>query len=402
MKNLEEQFSENLSITFGNERQFPSSEREHSNPIPVDLLIDIFSRLPRKSIDRFRCVSKFWGYILRRPDFTELFLTRSSTCPRLFFTVIADGKLFFYSLPQPQNPDDNSTLVATRYHTSFPEYFPYSFCSSVCGLVLLQGGLERKVRMICNPITGEFLTLPKVKTKSNPATKVKDEIARISLCYDPISKQFKVLCMTSSPRKRPTTHHQVLTLESGKRSWRRIECKFRFRDISILYDEICINGVLYFRAKMRKSPVIVCFDVGSEKFDFIKIDEDMLGDFGYCFTGHLALFNYKGKLGLRNRSGFSDTHKFVLWVVEDAGNHKWSKHTYELPSLIRDNPWFVGMTAAGETVWSSYKNDPKPFFLDLYNLERETFTRVNIQGFEEFKRRTIHTFLDSVENLKFV
>ncbi|CAA7042841.1 unnamed protein product [Microthlaspi erraticum] len=61
-------------------------------PIPVDLLIDIFSRVPRESIARFRCVSKSWGYILRRPDFTELFLTKSSTRPRLFFTVKIDAE----------------------------------------------------------------------------------------------------------------------------------------------------------------------------------------------------------------------------------------------------------------------------------------------------------------------
>ncbi|WZZ27894.1 hypothetical protein YC2023_011295 [Brassica napus] len=38
--------------------------------------------------------------------------------------------------------------------------------------------------------------------------------------YDPIGRQFKMLCKTTS-----NTHH-VLTLETGKRLWRRIESKF--------------------------------------------------------------------------------------------------------------------------------------------------------------------------------
>ncbi|CAA7030997.1 unnamed protein product [Microthlaspi erraticum] len=386
-----------------------SKQQLYSDPIPVDLLIEIFSQLPLKSIDRFRCVSKFWGYILRRPDFTELFLTKSSTRPRLLFTIEVDEKLLFYSSPQPQNPDDNSTLVATPYDTSFPKYVPFDECSTVCGLALLHSYYERQGRVFCNPVTRDFLTLPKlllkdrstlpqVKARSNPDTEVKYEISRISLGYDPISKQFKVLCMTSSPCGR-LTNHQVLTLESGKRLWRRIECQFHFTGIRRLSEEICINGVLYFRAWLGHSCVVVCFDVRSEKFSFINIDKDMIGDFRYYLSGELVLFNYKGKLGMRQKSVFWATNKLVLWVVDDAGNHKWSNHTYRLPRLSTSKR-FAGMTGTGETVW--YEDDPKSFFLDFYNLESKTFTRVNIQGFEEFEHHTIRTFLDHVENLKFI
>ncbi|CAN7109486.1 unnamed protein product [Brassica rapa subsp. narinosa] len=195
---------------------------QSSNLIPVDVLIDILTRVPAKSIARFRCVSKFWASsILRRRDFTDLFLTMSLTRPRLFFPIRSDGKLFLYSTHQPHNPDDDddSSLVATPYHTSFPEYFPCDIYSPVCGLVLLQG-CERKVRVVCNPATGEFLTLPKVllkeKTKLITAQKKKEKIARMYLGYDPMSKQFKVLCMTTNFSPVRDNTHQVLTLESGK------------------------------------------------------------------------------------------------------------------------------------------------------------------------------------------
>ncbi|ESQ33547.1 hypothetical protein EUTSA_v10009733mg [Eutrema salsugineum] len=52
--------------------------------LPIDLIHDIFSRLPTKSIVMSRCVSKQWESILCRPVFTELFLTRP---PRLFFAL---------------------------------------------------------------------------------------------------------------------------------------------------------------------------------------------------------------------------------------------------------------------------------------------------------------------------
>ncbi|CAA7030992.1 unnamed protein product [Microthlaspi erraticum] len=383
----------------------------YSDPIPVDILIDIFSRVPRKSIDRFRCVSKFWGYVVRRPDFTELFLTKSSTRPRILFTVKDKGKLLFYSSPQPQNPDDNSTLVATRYHTSFPKYVPSDSdeCSTVGGLALLYEVREGKVSVICNPITGEFLTLPKVLLKDKTLTQVKAKgfkkakaaVPRICLGYDPISKQFKVLCVISSGCEGPNTH-QVLTLESGKPLWRRIECEFHFNS---MFDNICINGVLYFRAKLGETSVVVCFDVRSEKFGFINLDKDVLGEEDDDYDdGRLALFNYKGKLGLREGTDYWSTKdELVLWVLEDAANHKWSKLTYELPRFLRREQ-FVGMTRTGDIVFLSFPffYRPNNFCLYFYNLQSETVAKVNLNGFEEFKNyRAFDIFLDYVENLKF-
>ncbi|CDY34486.1 BnaC04g13130D [Brassica napus] len=55
--------------------------------IPIDLIIEIFSRLPLKSIARCRCVSKRWASLLRRPHFTELFFTKSLARPQLFFRM---------------------------------------------------------------------------------------------------------------------------------------------------------------------------------------------------------------------------------------------------------------------------------------------------------------------------
>ncbi|KAG2313901.1 hypothetical protein Bca52824_017023 [Brassica carinata] len=67
------------------------------------------------------------GSILFRRDFTELFLTRSISRPRLLFTFKVEDKLFIYSSPQPQNVGldhgDNYSLVSTRYR-DFPKHFP--------------------------------------------------------------------------------------------------------------------------------------------------------------------------------------------------------------------------------------------------------------------------------------
>ncbi|KAL1213969.1 putative F-box protein [Cardamine amara subsp. amara] len=80
--------------------------------IPNDLIPDILSRLPAKSISRFRCVSKLWESIICRQDFTELFHTRSSSNPRLLIGVQQGGEWSFFSSPQPQSS------LKTHTHTN--------------------------------------------------------------------------------------------------------------------------------------------------------------------------------------------------------------------------------------------------------------------------------------------
>ncbi|CAN7103649.1 unnamed protein product [Brassica rapa subsp. narinosa] len=95
---------------------------ENPASIPIDLILEILSRLPSKSVGRFLVMSKLWRTMLSCPYFKELYLTRSSAGPRLLFAVDKVGEeLHFYSSPQPQIPYDKSSLVeAADYHTKFP------------------------------------------------------------------------------------------------------------------------------------------------------------------------------------------------------------------------------------------------------------------------------------------
>lgn len=93
--------------------------------------------------------------------------------------------------------------------------------------------------------------------------------------------------------------------------------------------EICIDGVLYYGAYLQesKSRVIVCFDFRFEEFCFIERDPEMY---------NVYLFNYKGKLGAYKFDDSSAKKELVVWVLEDAGEHKWSKSTYVLSRLYNE------------------------------------------------------------------
>ncbi|KAF3518748.1 hypothetical protein DY000_02059829 [Brassica cretica] len=178
-----------------------TNAEEYSEPIPADLIIEIVLRLPTKSVARCRCVSKFWSSTLRRQDFTEIFCARYFSQP--------DQLLF------------------------------------AC---------------ICNPSTRQCFTLPELKTHKEFS------LVRTFFGYDPIEKQVKVLTITGEHEEEDNAisddEHHVLTLETDKISWRRIECGTPHSPSS--GTSLCISGVLYYRASEKafsNASMIVCFDL---------------------------------------------------------------------------------------------------------------------------------------------
>ncbi|ESQ45591.1 hypothetical protein EUTSA_v10011044mg [Eutrema salsugineum] len=350
--------------------------------IPRDLVIEILSRLPVKSIARFRCVSKRWASTLYHPDFTDLFLKKSLARPRLFFVVKLRGKFVFFSTPLPLNPDQNSSspLVADL-HMSFSTEDSYSGVTPpVCGWLCS----KVKNPVMCNPSTGQFITLPKVTLTGTVHT---------YLGYDPINKLFKVLCVSEDGCR-------VLTFGNGDMSWRMIDCPIPH---SPLRNEICINGVLYYAAASTVEGMppylIVCFDVRFENFTFLVVNIKIWNS---------NLINCNGKLGaVLPDSFFCFTRRSTslqLWVLEDVENQKWSKHSHVFPPLWRDIVGelnIVGMTGTGEFVFApNAQLNPYIFF---YNVVRNTVRRVRVQiqlGALASKYGKIYTFVDHVQDVK--
>ncbi|KAL1195297.1 F-box protein [Cardamine amara subsp. amara] len=371
--------------------------------IPHDLLIDILSRNPAKSIARSRCVSKIWKSILLSPNFTELFLRRSLSRPRLLFTFFEDESLFFFSSPQPQNLDENTSLVAVADHHTYFQHVSFGICLPINGLICTQDrGWRYSVPVICNPSTGESITLPVLELDRA------DEKRYFG--YDPIDKKFKVLCVScpSVGTSNLYEEHHVLTLETGELSWRKIECCLPYY---LLYNYgICIDGVLYYPAATNiyeDVSIIVCFDVRSEKFSFVNKPEGL--ELGHYST----LVNYKGKLSaLQSKRGI-DYNEIIdgsmgflkLWVLVDHEKHIWSMKIYQIPSMWRTviqktDVYFAGITSSGEFVLSPYSSN-EPFYLFFYDPEKITIVRVEIQGIDQrLRNRKVYTFIEYIEDVK--
>ncbi|CAL9217065.1 unnamed protein product [Arabidopsis halleri] len=112
----------------------------------------------------------------------------SSTRPRLLFALkpYNGDEWLFYSSPHPHNPYEKSTVVAADFHTKFPK--SQGDCIYASGLFyfpdvrISKNKDEDSVPVICNPITGNYAILPKLRTERE---------TKSFFGFDPIDKQFK-------------------------------------------------------------------------------------------------------------------------------------------------------------------------------------------------------------------
>ncbi|CAN7010355.1 unnamed protein product [Brassica oleracea var. botrytis] len=188
------------------------------------------------------------------------------------------------------------------------------------------------------------------------------------------------------------TEHQLLTLGTEKIEWRIIQCCVPHY---CWLKGICINGVLYYKAKnyRTRTSIIVCFHVMSEKFSCIELDTTFKKA-----VFNQSMINYNGKLGSVkiNRFKLGGTHSIELMVIGDSEKLEWSKHTYILPSVLKnvvgkDVLRFAGVTDSNEIVFGH------PSCVIYYNIEKNTIVKVRIQGMEAFQSTNLSTFLDHKE-----
>ncbi|KAF3493184.1 hypothetical protein DY000_02056583 [Brassica cretica] len=346
----------------------------------TDITTDIFARLPAKSAVRCRTLSKQWSSVISTQDFAELFLTHSSTRPRLLFAVERNGLWTFFTSPQRQS--SHSPVVTAEFHTNFAGDVSRYLCSYASGLILfpdvwIPSKSDDTNPVVCNPVTGAFLG------------------------FDPVGKQFKVLS-EDRPFCSQSDHHQVLSL-GEELSWRVKDGPQYDHCVS---EAICIEGVLYYLAENFSDPrVVVRFDVRSEEFEFIEAG---------CFSGEevaVKLINYKGKLaGVEWKYVKADDEKIVLelslWVLEDVEMNEWVKSVYVLSEekiVRRCNFSVAGMTGGGEIVLAM-DYTTKPYYVFFFDPEKNTLRGVEVQGFGDKlealgTRGRVRVFVDYVEDL---
>ncbi|KAG2322135.1 hypothetical protein Bca52824_015348 [Brassica carinata] len=292
--------------------------------LPLDLQIEILSRLPSKSVVRFMLVSKSWQEIILSKSFIRL---RSLTQPQRFLLALHDeddqtGRVscsFFSSSSLSLSSPTISTTFLSRIT------FPLRRASNTSCYV---NGLINMGEIICNPCTGKTISLPKL-VKTTAASRPRLAIRFFG--YDPVDNQYKVLCITPKGHGTPRfNHYQIFTLGAKPKIWRFIDCGIPH---SILCNGLCIDGsVYYFAATDTGMMCLVRFDLNSEKFNiYARVSEELKALYFHNNSSR-ALINYHGKVAIAVQP-FHSVPSIDLFVFEAGKQDYKEKSLHNLPQL---------------------------------------------------------------------
>ncbi|KAJ0256170.1 F-box domain-containing protein [Hirschfeldia incana] len=278
--------------------------------VPLDLQIEILSRLPFKSVVRFMLVSKSWQEIILSKSFIRL---RSLTQPLRFLLALHDkddqtGRIscsFFSTSSLSLSSPSISTTFLSRI--TFPlrsDSYPGCYVN----------GLINMDEIICNPCTGKTTFLPKL-VKTTAASRATPTSRFFG--YDPVSDQYKVLCIIPNLAGHATprfNHYQIFTLGAKPKTWRFIDC-------GIPHSAWC-RGVI----------CLMRFDLNSEKFNiYARLSEEMRALY-LRNNASRNLINYHGKVAI----AIQPSH-FVpsidLFVFEAGKQDYKEKSFYNIPQL---------------------------------------------------------------------
>ncbi|KAM7258470.1 hypothetical protein ACFE04_014211 [Oxalis oulophora] len=273
--------------------------------LPDDILVKIFSQKKVREILLWRCACKTLHATLSFSDRVHAQYHFARSAPMFFVESIDYRRTYTHFIKL----GDDETKLSNGF-----EFMRSGFrlikktlrvVNSCNGFVCFGTSYFNPV-LVCNPITGEYIKIPKLEYNS----KARPHIV-CGLGCSLRSREYKVVTITSSigakyieEGVRCSFIVKVLTL--GTKSWRRVESVPYYLNQSscIMY----FNGAIHWVFEDSESDYIISFDLESERFavipppeNFVKVDK--------C---KISIGVLEGCLYL--------THHGQLWVMREYGN----------------------------------------------------------------------------------
>ncbi|XP_038681137.1 F-box protein At5g65850-like isoform X2 [Tripterygium wilfordii] len=204
------------------------------------------------------------------------------------------------------------------------------------GLFLFKNNSCVEEAFLYNPIKGEVLMLPRATSTSTSYTPTMLDTIRKSygLGFDSTTNQYKLVYVCDVGKWKGTHMDislvtKVLTL--GSSEWRQIS---DVPPCCIGKDSVAVPASEVIHWKPLKSKgMIVSFDVRKEKFRVTPLPHSLLRQY--------ELFSWRETLALTDVS--SSTDHLEIWVLKDYDNERWAKE-YRISTYRswRDSPPFCG------------------------------------------------------------
>ncbi|XP_015692867.2 F-box protein At5g07610-like [Oryza brachyantha] len=300
-----------------------SKRRNPAAELTDDLLVEILSRLPAKSVCRCRCVSRRWDGLIADPHHRKKL---PQTLAGFFCRSENEGRF-----PEEAQHFVNVTgRGRPRVHPSLsflPRLQRVRVVDSCGGLLLCRCYVSAHAfrYVVCNPSTDQWVALP----ESGYCPEGGGDEFCTRLGFDPaVSSHFHVFEFVIYDGEYVDG---VKIFSSATRGWNYSESKW-FPEYTISYDQrsVFFNGILY----MITGPSIVAVDAeGATWWDKpvleMEDEPDMIG-WWPCFIG-----KSQGKVFYFSERGIYPFNRSLsIWVLEDYSKDEWTwKHNVTTEEL---------------------------------------------------------------------
>ncbi|CAL9199232.1 unnamed protein product [Musa hybrid cultivar] len=281
---------------------------------PRDILFCILSRLPLKSVLRFCCVSKLWLDVIKSPEFGYLHSKKSAGDPTL---LILSHRLL------KENIISISPISLRGHHLHISDNSISNLVGScslnlvgACNGFLCFASFDHERILVCNPITIEFVILPK------PGTTLPPEPLTIvyGFGFDSTLETYKVVRVSYSEGSLHGDANLKVSVEvynlGATGSWRAVR-DFQQPPCGL---PVFANGHLHWLVHPHFSGAdrIISFDIGKEELVMTPHP-----NFGLRFSIS-ELGGCLSVVDLRKRT------LIEVWVLKDQFNNYWQQE-YILP-----------------------------------------------------------------------
>lgn len=295
-----------------------------------ELMIEIFLRLPVKSLVRCKCVAKKWNNLITSPEFTRLRVPCFNPARGLFllchsFLINPFHEFVPFTLENP---------IQSPFHKLI-------FVDDPCGIRILQScnGLllccSFRVRgpnenyYVYNPTTQQFVTLPRLEGHGQ----ISKAVIGMKLAFDPWkSPNYKVICIRLSDEVFPDDqHYQVEIYSSEVKQWRVVGSPFLARyDIGFKYTGVYWNDAIYWECGDNS----LRFNVEQEMFDKFPMPDNK--ESGVAYYGESSGHLYLVLVCKRQKLSFYD-----IYEMNSDGTEWYVKYQVNVEDVVNAFPHMI-------------------------------------------------------------
>ncbi|XP_065872136.1 F-box/kelch-repeat protein At3g06240-like [Euphorbia lathyris] len=318
--------------------------------LPNTILVNILLRLPIKRIFVCKSVCKTLYDLISDPEFAKLHFDQSEVYPllrpsgftllsRMLYLVQPDQDDFerkldmFYDFENNDGMSHGSLSIKINLDSKLKlplrniemidkeavgsenclklnmKNHNYKIVNSCNGLLCLSNPSDNDPVIVCNPVTGEFINLPEVRTVKGVHMPLE-----CGFGFSPVTNQYKVIKMFTR-----WTEHEILMVAEvhvlGTETWK--DLPFFPKSTQKLFPTY-FNGCVYWISSVPRS--VISFDIEKECF---KSSTAPPCEEKYDIVSRVSMGVLGGKLCI---TGAFDCDHMDVWTMEDRGGKKvWSK-----------------------------------------------------------------------------